>query len=167
MLAGCGITVMVVEGLSLGHLLGNVAALISAVGFACMTVALRWGKASDMLPAICLGGVFTGILAAVACLVTGVGFALSAGDTLLALSLGVVQLGLGLACFTAGSKVLSAAELALLSMSEVLLGPIWVWLFMSEVPGALTLLGGAVLMTAIGLNALTGLRRRRPPIGVM
>ena len=76
-LAGCGITVMVVEGLSLGHLLGNLAALISAVGFACMTVALRWGKASDMLPAICLGGVFTGILAAVACLVTGVGFALS------------------------------------------------------------------------------------------
>jgi drug/metabolite transporter (DMT)-like permease len=57
-----------------------------------------------------------------------------------------------------------AAELALLSMTEVLLGPVWVWLFLGETAGALTLLGGLVLMGALAGNALSGLRRRPTPI---
>lgn len=166
-IAGLGIGIMVSEGLAGGFLLGNIAALVSALGFALFTIALRWGRSRDMLPAVCLGGLFTILFAGGACLVSGDGLTAPVGDIGLALSLGVFQLGFGLGLFTAGSKALPAAELALLSMTEVLLGPIWVLIFLWEVPGTYTLLGGALLMGAICGNAVTGLKRRRPPIGVM
>ena len=51
-------------------------------------------------------------------------------------------------------------ELALLSMTEVLLGPLWVWLFIAETAGSQTLLGGAILLAAIAANAVSGLRRK-------
>ena len=56
-----------------------------------------------------------------------------------------------------------AAELALLAMVEVLLGPLWVWLLLGEEAGFYTLLGGAVLLAALAGNAMTGLRRRPLP----
>lgn len=73
--------------------------------------------------------------------------------------MGAFQLGMGLSIYTFGSKVIPAAELALLSMTEVLLGPIWVWIFIGEVAGIWSLAGGTVLMAAIAGNALTGVRR--------
>ena len=57
-----------------------------------------------------------------------------------------------------------AAELALLSMTEVVLGPLWVWIFLGETASFYTLLGGAVLMLAITANALSGLRRKPVPV---
>ena len=49
-------------------------------------------------------------------------------------------------------------------MSEVLLGPLWVWIFIGETASFYTLLGGAILMLAIAGNALTGLRRKPVPV---
>jgi DME family drug/metabolite transporter len=63
-----------------------------------------------------------------------------------------------------GSRSLPAAELALLSLAEVLLGPIWVWLFLNETASTNTLIGGAVLLIAIVGNAVSGKRRKPPPI---
>ena len=60
--------------------------------------------------------------------------------------------------------LLLSAELALLSLAEVLLGPLWVWLFIGETSTLNTLTGGAVLLGAIAGNALSGKRRRPPPI---
>ena len=57
-----------------------------------------------------------------------------------------------------------AAELTLLSMTEVLLGPLWVWLFIGETASFFTLVGGAILMLAIAGNAISGLRRKPVPI---
>jgi drug/metabolite transporter (DMT)-like permease len=56
-----------------------------------------------------------------------------------------------------------AVELALLSMSELVLAPLWVWLAVGEVPSAFTLAGGAIVMAAIAFQALSGVRRRRNP----
>ena len=91
-------------------------------------------------------------------------FTLSANDTGIAFALGVFQVGMGLAIYTIGSKVVPAAELALLSMTEVLLGPFWVWLFLGELTSAYTLTGGLILLLAIAGNALTGLRRKPVPV---
>ena len=73
----------------------------------------------------------------------------------------------GLLIYTAGSRHLPAAELALLALTEVVLGPIWVWLGIGETPSLATLSGGAVVLAAIAGNALSGLRRWRPPIGAV
>lgn len=78
--------------------------------------------------------------------------------------MGVFQVGAGLAIYTVGSKVVPAAELALLSMTEVLLGPFWVWLFLGETASVYTLIGGVILLLAIAGNALTGIRRKPVPV---
>jgi drug/metabolite transporter (DMT)-like permease len=77
--------------------------------------------------------------------------------------MGAVQVGLGLTAFTLGARHLSAVDLALLAMTELLLAPLWVWLGVGEVPSGYTLIGGAVVMAAITFQALSGARRRRPP----
>lgn len=78
--------------------------------------------------------------------------------------MGVFQVGAGLAIYTIGSRVIPAAELALLSMTEVLLGPFWVWLFLGETASVYTLIGGVILLLAIAGNALTSIRRKRVPV---
>lgn len=163
-IASIGIAIMVIDGISAGQAAGNLSAILSALGFAVFTIALRWGKLEDMLPAVFLAGIFAIMTAAVICQVKGYGFSVPRNDILIALSMGVFQVGLGLTIFTIGSKVVPAAELALLSMTEVLLGPIWVWLFVGETASFYTLFGGLILMLAIAGNAVSGLRRKPVPI---
>ena len=74
------------------------------------------------------------------------------------------QVGAGLILYTLGSRSLPVAELALLSLAEVLLGPLWVWLFLGETASVFTLIGGAVLLAAIAGKALSRKRRGPPPI---
>lgn len=163
LLAIVGIAIMVVDGISLGQMTGNVMALLSALGFAVFTIALRWGKLEDMLPAVFLAGIFAMIISAIICLTQDFTLLLSVNDASIALAMGVLQVGAGLTIYTVGSKVVPAAELALLSMTEVLLGPIWVWIFMGETASFYTLVGGVVLLIAIAGNAMSGLRRKPLP----
>jgi drug/metabolite transporter (DMT)-like permease len=142
---------------------GNLAAIGSALGFACFTITLRWGKATEMMPAVFLSGLFAIVIMGAICAALGLGFALSPNDTGISLGMGVFQVGAGLILYTIGSKTVPAAELTLLSLAEVVLGPVWVWLVLGETATPNTLIGGAVLLAAIAGNALSGARRRPPP----
>jgi drug/metabolite transporter (DMT)-like permease len=62
-------------------------------------------------------------------------------------------MGLGLAFLTMGARLIPAAEVALITLLEVVLGPLWVWLALSERPGIATLLGGAVVVAAVVIQA--------------
>ena len=62
-------------------------------------------------------------------------------------------MGFGLALLTFGARVLPPAEVALLSLLEVVLGPLWVWLAYSERPSTATLVGGAVVTAAVVVQA--------------
>ena len=163
MVALVGIVIMVWEGISIGRIIGNVAALISALGFAIFTISLRWKKLEDMLPTVFLAGLFAIIIAGALCQIKGYGLDVPKRDIWIALALGVFQVGAGLILYTLGSKVVPSAELALLSMTEVVFGPFWVWLFLGETAGVYTLLGGMILLIAIASNALSGLRRKPIP----
>ena len=163
MAALVGIVIMVWEGISIGRIIGNVAALISALGFAIFTISLRWKKLEDMLPTVFLAGLFAIIIAGALCQIKGYGLDVPKRDIWIALALGVFQVGAGLILYTLGSKVVPSAELALLSMTEVVFGPFWVWLFLGETAGVFTLLGGMILLIAIASNALSGLRRKPIP----
>ncbi|MBC8445554.1 MAG: DMT family transporter [Rhodospirillaceae bacterium] len=159
-----GITIMVWEGIAVGHLMGNLSALVSAFGFAIFTLALRWGKLEDMMPTVFLAGLFAILTSAAVCYSSGYTLFIPRNDILIALALGVFQVGAGLILYTMGSKTVPAAELALLSMTEVILGPLVVWFFLGETAEPYTLLGGAVLLAAIAGNALSGLRKKPVPI---
>ena len=164
---GCallGIFLMVWEGFSLGRIIGNVSALISALGFAAFTISLRWRKLEDMMPAVFLAGIFAIVAAGIICQIKGYGFSIPTHDIGLAMAMGIFQVGAGLILYTLGSKVVPSAELALLAMTEVVFGPFWVWLFLGETIGGYTLLGGGVLLLAITGNALSGLRQNPVPL---
>lgn len=165
-LAGVGMYIMVREGLAAGALAGNVAALLSALGFAIFTLSLRWGKLSDMMPAVVLGAGFSLIAAGIVSSAIGTGIVVPLRDIAISLAMGAGVLAAGMALYTTGSKVIPAAELTLLSMVEVLLAPIWVWLFLGETASRGTFAGGAVLMAAVAFNALSGARRKplAPPV---
>ena len=156
-----GVVMMVGEGISFGFFWGNVAGLCGALGLAVFVIALRWGHLTDMLPLNVFGGLFGLALAGAVCFATGDGIAVSPTTRSLPVAMGVFQLGLGLVLITLGSRSVPAAELSLLTMAEVVLAPLWVYLVFGETAGTLTLAGGALLLAAIAGDALTGLRNRR------
>lgn len=163
LIAGLGMFLMLREGLALGAGLGNAAALLSAFGFAIFTIALRWGRLGEMLPAVLLGALFAAAVALAMITVQGSGIAIPRREIVIALFMGGALVGGGMALYTRGSLAVPAAELTLLSMVEVLLAPLWVLLFLGEGASPATLTGGAVLLAAILFNALSG-ARHRPPV---
>ena len=159
-----GIGIMVQDKSTGSALLGSLAALGSAFGFAAFTVALRWGRSVEMLPAVLLSGIFAIFITSSICLLSGLPFQISVNDTSISMGMGVFQVGAGLVLYTLGSKTLPAAELTLISLAEVLLGPVWVYLFLNEIVTLSTLVGGLILLLAIAGNAISGARRKPPPI---
>lgn len=158
-LALVGIFIMVRDGLAAGALLGNIAALVSALGLASFSVALRWRRTEDSLPASILGAAFGVVAGALAAAQFGQPLAVPAADVMWCVLMGVVIMSGGMILYTFGSRVVPSAELTLLSNTEVLLAPFWVWLVLDETASPATLVGGAVVLVAILFNALSGLRR--------
>lgn len=154
-----GIWIMVQEGLKAGSALGNAAALLSAAGFAVFTVSLRWRRIADTLPAVLLGGLFSIAIAAIASAATGDTLQVPWQDACWAIFMGAVTLTGGMILYTLGARVVPAAELALLSGIEVILAPLWVWLFLGETASLRTLLGGMIILSAVVLNGLSASRR--------
>jgi len=160
-LAVVGMYLMVREGLSTGALAGNIAALLSAAGFGAFSVCLRWGKVGEMLPVSMLGGVFSVLVAGVILLAKGQPLLIPAWDMAISVGAGAAVLALGMVMYTLGSRIIPAAELTLLSLIEVLLAPIWVFVFLRETASAATFVGGGVLLAAVALNAMMGARGAR------
>jgi drug/metabolite transporter, DME family len=161
-----GILVMVGGGLVLGTIRGNLLALGASLSFAIFSVLLRRGRGHDMLPCVVIAG---GAAALIALPVVLAGapalegaLTLTPRDLLLCTVMGVVQVGCGLAVFTLGARHVPVAELTLLSLTELALAPLWVWLAIGEVPSGYTLAGGAIIIAAITAQALSGARRPRP-----
>jgi drug/metabolite transporter (DMT)-like permease len=84
-------------------------------------------------------------------------------DLGLLVALGVGQIGLGLLFLTIGGRLIPAAEVALITLLEVVLGPLWVWVFLSEQPSAATLAGGGIVLVAVVLQAGRSVGSPPPP----
>lgn len=158
-LALVGIFLMVREGLAAGALVGNLAAFASAFGFAAFSVSLRWRRVEDSLPSSILGAAFAAIAGALATVQMGQPLMIPAADFMWCVLMGVVTMSGGMVLYTLGSRVVPSAELTLLSNTEVLLAPLWVWLVMGETASVNTLAGGTVVLAAILFNAFAGVRR--------
>ena len=133
-----------------------------ALGFAVFAILLRWGKSNDMLPAVLLSGLISIPIMALLCVYTGQPLAIQFYDYVISTTLGIFQMGMGLLLFTLGSRVLPAANLTLLSLSEVFFAPLWVWIFVNETIRGQTLLGGGVLLLAIVWNIMADQRQAVP-----
>ncbi len=155
-IAAIGIWLMVAEGLAQGAFLGNLAALLSAVGFSAFVLSLRWGRQTDMLPMLVLGALLSAIISAL----RGDPLTISVHDAALSFAMGAVTLAGGMIMYTLGVRVIPAAEASLIGLTEVLLAPFWVWLLLGETATRGTMLAGLVLVAAVAVNALTGMRSK-------
>jgi drug/metabolite transporter (DMT)-like permease len=129
---------------------GVTLSLLMAVSFAGTIVITRHQREVSMAPATCLSQVLVFVAAAP--------FAdpgsVDGSDLALLIGLGVGQIGLGLIFLTIGARLIPAAEVALITLLEIVLGPLWVWLALSEQPSATTLVGGAVVLAAVVIQAV-------------
>ena len=149
-----GISIMVGGG-STGSLLGDLVALGGMVGFGAYAVILRMGKAVDMTPAVLYGGIFSALAGAVMAFISGQGLIISTFDLLSCVFLGIVQLGIGSILFAWAAQYISATELTLFALGEPVLGPIWTWLGVGEVPSTATFIGGGIIFLALIIQAVT------------
>ncbi|MFM2390058.1 MAG: hypothetical protein RLZZ437_1613 [Pseudomonadota bacterium] len=163
-LAVVGMFIMVREGLAVGALSGNLAAILSAAGFGGFAVALRLGRLADATPIALLGGIFSMVVAGIILTVQGQSPVISWQDTTIALLLGAVVLAIGMILFTLGARVLPAAEATLMSLIEVMLAPLWVWLVLKETASLGTFVGGAILLVAVVMNAVAGARLQKAAV---
>ncbi len=149
-----GVGVMMWDGTGEGHLLGNLMALGAAVTFAAFGVSLRAGRQSDMVPGVMLASILIAMISS-----TQAGdFSISDHDLMLCLYMGAFQVSASLVLYAAGAKYVPAAELMVLALVEVILGPLWVWLILAEAPTPLAFVGGAIVVGAVFFNAMSGRR---------
>ena len=141
---------LMVGGPGGSHGLGVALSVVMTLAFAVSVVITRHRRDVSMAPALCLSQVMV--------VATAGWFAhpatIGSHDLGLIVALGVGQMGLGLAFLTIGARLIPAAEVALITLLEVVLGPLWVWLALSERPSTVTLVGGGVVMVAVVLQAL-------------
>lgn len=163
--AAAGIGIMAGEELSLGKGLGEGFALVAALGFAGLTISLRMRSGTDKLITIFIATIVASVYGLGGLGFSGWQFSIPWVDLVNCLGMGWFQIGLGFALFTAGAKHLQAVELTLLSMTEVIAGPIIVWIGIGEIPSGSSMTGGVLILVAITLMALMGARApgRTPP----
>jgi drug/metabolite transporter (DMT)-like permease len=147
-IALAGVALMV-GGPGSGGVLGVTASFVMMLAFAVSIVIVRHRRDVSMLPAICLSQVLV-VLVATPFAHPGSG---TGQDLLFLALLGVGQMGLGLAFVTIGARLLPASEVALITLLEVVLGPLWVWISISEEPAATAIAGGCVVILAVLLQA--------------
>ena len=162
-LAAIGIVIMALNSTKIGTLTGLGFGLLSALGFAIFSVSLRWRKDTPKFTTVSVAGIICALVAGIIIFNSNVSFLSSSKNELLfALHGSLVCVGLIL--YSIGSKNLPAAELTLLSLTEVVGGIFWVWLpifGINEVPTTNTIIGGSLVLFAIFYYSLLVQRNRR------
>jgi drug/metabolite transporter (DMT)-like permease len=143
-IAVAGVAIMV-GGPHLGSVTGLVFAGIMSFLFAVSIVLTRYARHVSLAPGSALSQF---IVFAVALPFASLS-SIHRSDLVRLVILGVFQMGLGQLCFVIGARLISASETALLTLLEVVLGPVWVFLFYRENPGVATLIGGVVVLAAV------------------
>ena len=144
-LAMTGILIMVGDSISTGSLFGNLVALAIPINFSILVMIIRKNVNLDMVPAIFYSGIFSCIYG----FFLSESFNFTSHDIFMGFLLGVPQLALGFICITIGSRSIASATIGLLMLSETVFGPIWVWLFLNEIPPLSVFIGGSVIILAI------------------
>lgn len=155
-----GVAIIVEGGAAAGTLKGDLAALAAAIGLGVHFNLVRAARPVDMIPAVGLSGIWT----AAAGLVGASSLAFTPEQFGYAAIIGIVIMPLSFGLMTIAPKYITAAEVSLMLLLETVLGPLWVWLVLAERPPEQTLLGGAVVLSALvghSVISLVTVRRRR------
>jgi len=165
-IAFIGVFVMIFNDSILGSAVGAILGLMSAIGFALYTVTIRWRPETPKFTTVVLAGIFCTFFSFC---ILGFSFepfaSMPATNSYLSLLHGSLVAS-GLILYSLGAKYLPSAELALLSLMEVVGGVLWVWMpvfGINEVPSAKVIIGGLIITFAVLLHGY-GARRKREPV---
>ena len=161
--AAIGIIFMAFSSSKMGTLFGLLLGLVSSLGFSIGSVSLRWNKRTPTFTTVALAGLFCAIISFVVLLFNEASFFTTFKNSSLSALHGTLVCS-GLILYSIGSKHLPAADLTLLSLTEVLGGIFWVWLpifGINEVPTTNTIIGGFIITFAIIYYSLNTKRKRR------
>jgi drug/metabolite transporter (DMT)-like permease len=156
--AFAGLALVIGGSIGGGNMTGNLYALIVALCSASHVTIIRRHRARN-LAAVTLPAA---VAASAVALLFAQPLLVSVSDIGLLLLLGGVQMSLGLTCFILALRHLPAAEVTLIALLEPILGPIWVWLAVGEQPAGTTLLGGAIVLSALVAHVTLAARNARP-----
>jgi DME family drug/metabolite transporter len=164
--AFAGLIVMVVGDLQAGdfadNVVGNLAALLSAAGFAFYAAIVRSAPERDWSPVLPGYGVMMIAICATVTLADGKNLVPPVSDISLALVHGAVFIVGGTLIFNVASRHVPAAAMTLFAQTELVLLPIWAYLLLSETPTASTLLGGSIIVVAVVSMAVLDTRQHAP-----
>ena len=149
LLAMSGIIIMVGDSIAGGTLFGNIVALAIPINFAILVMIIRKNTKIDMVPAIFYSGIFSLIYG----FFLAESFEFTKHDLWMGFLLGVPQLAVSFICITIGSRTVESATVGILMLMETLCAPLWVWLFLNEIPPISVFIGGAVIISAIILKS--------------
>ncbi len=162
-IATIGIFIMAIGDFEKGSLFGLTFGLISALGFSIFSVSLRWRKETPKFTTVAIAGIFCALISSVVIIETQSNFLSSSLNQGL-FSVHGTLVCLGLILYSIGSKNIPAAELTLLSLTEVIGGIFWVWLpilGINEIPSNTTVIGGFLIFLAIIYYSLVIKNNRR------
>ena len=150
-IATVGIIIMAFGSSGSNSIIGFIFGMLSSIGFSVFSVTLRWRTETPKFTTVAFSGFFCFIFASIMLLSTNqVFFSTSYNGALF--SLHGVLVCMGLILYSIGSKAIPAAELTLLSLTEVIGGIFWVWLpilGINEVPDSYTIIGGFFLFVSL------------------
>ena len=154
-LAISGVLLMVGNSLSPGELSGNLAAFTMPITFAILIMIVRKFPSVDMVPAQFVAGISSCLIG----LSLSPTIMISPHDIFLGFLAGFFQIGFGFIFITIGARTTPSAMVGIIMLSESVLGPIWAFLFVSEIPSLYGLIGGAIILFAVLLQFYTLLKK--------
>ncbi|MHC1719994.1 MAG: DMT family transporter [Clostridiaceae bacterium] len=151
----CGMILFFFDQLNMSGIWGNFAALTAGVSFAFFAVFMRMQKDGSPMESVLIGNIMTAII--------GVPFIFQsfpdANGWINLILLGVFQLGIPYIFYSKAIKSATALQAALIPIIEVLLNPVWVFLFIGEAPGSWALIGGSVVIIAVTVSCVLSILR--------
>ena len=162
-IATIGLVIIAFGNTEKSSLIGLIFGMASSIGFSIFSVTLRWRKETPKFTTVAVAGLFC-VIVALTFIAVGELTILSTSYNGTLFSLHGVIVCMGLILYSIGSKAIPAAELTLLSLTEVIGGIFWVWLpifGINEVPTPNTIIGGFFLFMSIIYYSLTIKSNRR------
>ena len=162
-IATFGLVIIALGNIEKGSLLGLIFGIVSSIGFSVFSVSLRWNKETPKFTTVAFAGLLCFVIATIVILTNDMVFLSSSYNGAL-FSLHGTLVCMGLVLYSIGSKAIPAAELTLLSLTEVIGGIFWVWvplLGINEIPSTNTIIGGFFLFMSIIYYSLTIKTNRR------
>ncbi len=166
-IAAVGILIMAIDNTGNNTVIGLVFGLLSSVGFAVFSTTLRWKKETPKFTTVSVAGLFCCLFSGIMIVYNDLSF-LSTGKNHALFATHGTLVCLGLILYSIGSKHIPAAELTLLSLTEVVGGIFWVWvpiLGINEIPSQNTIIGGFFIFLSIIYYSLV-IRTNRRFIGL-